>query len=203
MNAWTGALVRFAVAVLARTWRWEIRGDEHVARACAGGRRLIYAPWHGTLVPLVWWHRHQDIAMLVSRHADGALLADTARRWGYRVTRGSSTRGGIAGLRGVLRALRKGGAVGLAPDGPRGPAGVAKPGIIAAARWTGALVVPVAAHAAGWRLRSWDRMLIPYPFATIRVVYGAPLEVTPERAPESARRELEDALHRLTREIAA
>jgi lysophospholipid acyltransferase (LPLAT)-like uncharacterized protein len=89
----------------------------------------------------------------------------------------------------------------MLPDGPRGPAGVAKPGIVALARATGTELVPVgiAAHPV-WRFGSWDRAELPRPFARVQCVYGAPLRVprhaTPEQL-EAERARFEEALNRL------
>jgi lysophospholipid acyltransferase (LPLAT)-like uncharacterized protein len=165
-----------ALEALARTWRVEVTGAEHLGAVAAGP--FIFALWHRTLVPLLWWHRQRGIAILVSRHRDGELVAGAARRLGYRTVRGSSTRGGAAGYRGVLRAVRGGAAVAITPDGPAGPAGVVKPGVVHAARRARVPILPVSAAAdSAWHLRSWDRLLLPRPFATVRIAYGPPLVV--------------------------
>ena len=200
---WTPVL-GVAAAALARTWHWDMRGSEHVAALRAAREQIIFALWHATLLPLVWRHRHEGITLLVSEHGDGGLLADIAARWGYRIVRGSSTRGGSRGYRLLVRSLGGGGDAGLTPDGPRGPAGRVKPGVLAAARYSRAAIVPVAAHGApAWRLRSWDRMLIPQPRATVRVVYGAPLRVSRGAPLDEAQRALERGLRNVNDEAAA
>jgi lysophospholipid acyltransferase (LPLAT)-like uncharacterized protein len=125
---------------------------------------------------LLWWHRYRDITLLVSRHRDGELLAAPAARLGYRLARGSSTRGGGAAFRAVLRDLAEGRAIAVTPDGPAGPSRRIKPGVLRAATVAGVPILPVSAWAdRGWRLRSWDRLLVPQPFATVHVRYGCPL----------------------------
>ncbi len=193
-------VLRLILDLLAATWRVEIVGAEHAERLRAAGGRLIYAVWHRGLLAPVWHHRTQDITLLVSGHRDGRLLADAAAGWGYRVVHGSSTRGGARGLRGLVRLLERDRSVATTPDGPRGPAGRAKPGLLAAARHTGAPILPVAAHARpAFAARSWDRFLIPLPFARVRIVYGPPLRVAAhERSLADAQGRLEAALNHLS-----
>jgi lysophospholipid acyltransferase (LPLAT)-like uncharacterized protein len=116
--------------------------------------------------------------------------------------RGSSSRGGAGGLRGLARALREGHSVVVVPDGPRGPAETVKPGVVTLARMTGAPVVPLAlAGSSEWRARSWDGFRVPRPFARCVVRFGEPLHVTEPReraADESLRKEIEAALRAVT-----
>src|SRR5213076_3141527 len=123
----------------------------------------------------------------ISRHRDGGHLAELSERWGYRVVRGSSRRGGEAGLLGLVRYLREGAEVALTPDGPRGPAERVKPGALAAAQHADALVIAAGARASSaWWLRSWDRFCLPKPFATIDIAYSAPFGL--EEGKEALRR---------------
>ncbi len=188
-HCFLGAL-RTAGTALARTWRLEVVGEEHVRALRAQRRPVLFAVWHQQLLIPLWHRRGERIALLVSGHRDGRRLADAARRWGYDIVFGSSTRGGTSGLRRIVRRLREGSDVGFAPDGPRGPARVAKPGVLLAARHGGAAIVPVAASAAAsWHLASWDAFEIPRPWSTIRLVYGPPLDVTAKPLAERARLE--------------
>jgi len=182
----SGLLPRL-VAVLARTWRMEIVGEEHVARLRAASIPVVFAVWHGSLLAPLWHRRGEGVTLLVSEHGDAAYLARAALEWGYRVVRGSSTRGHLKGLRGVLRSMALGHDVAFAADGPRGPARRAKQGPTAVARHGGGAVIPVGAEASSsWRLGSWDRFCIPRPFARVRVVYGPPLIAEGEGRNEAA-----------------
>jgi lysophospholipid acyltransferase (LPLAT)-like uncharacterized protein len=134
--------------------------------------------WHEALLPLLWQRRNLGITIVVSAARDGRYLADFAARLGYLAVQGSSSKGGVRALVGAIRVLRDGGQVGFTPDGPRGPRRGLKPGFLAAAQRTGALVYPMHASAT-WsrRLASWDRFLLPLPGARVHVVVGAPFEV--------------------------
>ena len=174
------ALAAGLVRALAATWRYRVRGWGHVQAARATKRPIVFVLWHSRILPLLYSRRDEGMALLISRHRDGGYLASLAERWGYRVVRGSSKRGGEVGLLGLVRLLQQGtGAeVALTPDGPRGPAEKAKAGALAAAQHAGALVIPAGARASrAWWLTSWDRCCIPKPFAAVEVVYGTPLDV--------------------------
>jgi hypothetical protein len=186
--------------LLAASWRFRFRGMEHLRAARGAGRPYIFVLWHSRILPLLYLHRHENIVLLVSRHRDGGYLVDLAERWGYRSVRGSSKRGGEAGLLGIVRLLQSGAVAAVTPDGPRGPAERAKPGAIAAAQHAGALLLPIGAQTrSAWWLRSWDRFCIPRPFARVEVAYGPPLAVPPGK--DSVRHavpELERALQAVT-----
>ncbi len=164
--------------LLAATWRYQVRGWEHVQAARASGRPIVYVLWHSRLLPLIHNRRGEGIALLISRHRDGGYLAALCERWGYRVVRGSSQRGGAVGLLGLIRYLRDGTEVGTTPDGPRGPAERAKAGVLVAAQQARAWVIAMGAQpSSAWWFQSWDRFCIPKPFARIDVVYAAPVEI--------------------------
>jgi hypothetical protein len=166
------------VSALFATTRSRRVDDEHYLRFRRAGKPVIFVLWHGHLLPLVHYHRHEGIVVLVSEHADGEYIARVIERNGFDTVRGSSTRGATKGLKGLIRAARAGKDLGLTPDGPRGPARVFKPGALAVAQTTGLPIIPVAVSSSmGWRFRSWDGFLVPKPLARIRIGYGAPVTV--------------------------
>lgn len=196
-DAGGGCLASRVGTALAATWRFEVVGREHLAGFWPGRRPAIWALWHAHFLPLLWLHRRGGTTLLISRHRDANPLARVARRWGYRTLRGSSTRGGTAALLGMIRLLQRGGQVAIAADGPRGPRERAKPGAVAAAAKTGVPIIPVAVAARpAWRLDSWDRFLIPAPWARVRVAYGSPFSVPP-----ATRQELPTMTHDLQRQL--
>jgi len=173
--------------LLARSWRLEVVGEGHVEQARGSGRAVVFAVWHAYMLVPLWHRRGQGVTLLVSAHQDGGYLAQAALKWGYRVVRGSSTKGGASGFLGIMRVLSSGGEVAFTPDGPRGPAQIAKPGAVAAAAQSGTAIVPIGAGASScWRLRSWDRFAIPRPFSRVRLVYGPPYRPDGARPGEMA-----------------
>jgi lysophospholipid acyltransferase (LPLAT)-like uncharacterized protein len=166
--------------LLAGSWRMRTEHEGRWRSLYEARRPHVFLLWHEVLLPLLWHHRRQDIAIVVSENRDGQYLADFALALGYRAVRGSSSRGAARALLGAVRELQAGRAVAFTPDGPRGPRRELKPGVVAAAQRGGGVIVPIHARAdRGWRLDSWDRFLIPQPAARVTVVYGRPFEVEP------------------------
>ena len=187
---------------LGATWRIRrLRMDEGDARL-ARGERCIFAFWHARLLPLVFTHRHRSIAVLISRHRDGELIARIIGRLGFLTGRGSSTRGGEEGVRVMLRHAEEGRLLAISPDGPRGPAEAVKPGLVYLASRSGFPVIPVASAASrAWCLDSWDRFRIPRPFSRVVVAYGDPIAVPaalPNGDLEMWRARIEGAIAALT-----
>src|SRR5207302_4298229 len=134
--------------------------------------------WHGELLPLLWTHRNRKVAVMISEHRDGELVARVARSLGFRLVRGSTSRGAARALLNASRELEAGFDVAVTVDGPRGPAHTVAPGVLVISQRTSAPMVPVGASASrSWRLKSWDRFMIPKPFARVTVAYGDPIRV--------------------------
>jgi lysophospholipid acyltransferase (LPLAT)-like uncharacterized protein len=167
-----------ALGVLARTWRFRVLNDAALVALRASGKPFIFSLWHGHLLPLLWHHKGERVSILISEHRDGELIARTAQWLGYGLIRGSTTRGGERALLALVRELESGGEIAITPDGPRGPARTFAPGALIAAHRAGVPILPVGASASrAWRLSSWDRFVIPKPFARITVAYGTPATV--------------------------
>lgn len=155
---------------------WRVRRVPQDLRARVGQGPVVIALRHGELLPLLACHRGLRAQVLVSWSPDGELLAGVLTRWGMRVARGSSSRGGAEGLAQLERGLAEGWSAVLAVDGPRGPAGVPKPGALRLAQATGAPVLALRARSRPvLRLRTWDAMELPLPFARVEIAL-TPLE---------------------------
>jgi lysophospholipid acyltransferase (LPLAT)-like uncharacterized protein len=168
------------IGLLARTWRVDVRHETRWSDLVAARTPFVFLLWHEMLLPLLWRHRGQGVAIVVSEARDGRYLAGLADRLGYRNLLGSSSRGGMRVLLQAVRTVAAGVPVAFTPDGPRGPRREMKPGALLAAQRGGAVVLPIVAAARpAWRLRSWDRFMVPAPGARVRVAYGTPFAVGP------------------------
>ena len=184
-----------------RTLRYEIDDRAGVVGKPAD-QNYIGALWHNRLLifPFVlrrfFSNRHG--AALISASRDGDLLADAITRFGFDVVRGSSSRLGASAILQLTDVLASGGDVVITPDGPRGPAYELGPGIVYLAQKSGAAVVPVnMEYSSCWRLKSWDRFILPRPFAKICVIIGQPHRVRSTNTVddfEAERLRLQDAM---------
>ena len=152
----------------------------------------IFAFWHRTLLVCAHRFRNKQIAILISPSFDGELIARTVALLGFHPVRGSSSRDGAAGLRGMVQAYAEGRRCAFTADGPRGPSMVAKPGPVqlaelTAATWIGAYY---ALPDRRWELNSWDRFIIPKPFSTVTFTW--PAHVAPDHA--ALQRSLDEAV---------
>jgi len=169
----------FLIRALASTWRIRAVNTDSYTALRARHQPFIFAFWHGQLFPLLWVHRGESVAVLVSAHRDGEIVARIAERLGMRTVRGSSSRGAARALLGVVRELEEGREVAVTPDGPRGPARKFASGALVAAQRAGAPIIGIGVSAKrAWRLKSWDGFMIPKPFTRVDIVYSAPTLVT-------------------------
>lgn len=194
-----GVPVAYAlIHALHRTWRIKRTGEQNAQRKPA-----IYAIWHGDLIlgatELAWLPKGMDV--LASRSRDGNLVAHYTHMSGGRTIRGSSSSGAAHALLSMRRTLLRGRSVVIPIDGPRGPAEVVKPGVIAVSSQTGVPIVPGAVLCNNvWRFTSWDRAFVGKPFAEVTFVYGEPIYVEPNASREqieAARQLLEQRLKEL------
>ena len=189
--------------IWARTLRWKVDDRAGVVDQ-PPGEPFIAAAWHNRL--LLWAYvgrrylsRYRGSA-LISASRDGELIADLVQRFGFDVVRGSSSRKGASAIIQLADVLKAGGIVGIIPDGPRGPAYQLAPGIIFLAQKSAAPVLPMNMEFSScWRLRSWDRFILPRPFSTVHLTLG-PLhrveQTTTEDEFETERLRLQSAMMR-------
>jgi lysophospholipid acyltransferase (LPLAT)-like uncharacterized protein len=193
LAAWLGRYLAWALS----TTRWTLVGAEHFA-PFEQGAPVIAAFWHEhlPLMPALWNRARATtpglrLHVLVSRHNDGRFIGDVIARFGLDVAHGSSTRngqnrGGARGAMALLAALQAGGQVVITPDGPRGPRRIAAPGVSLLASLSGCPVLPCAAQTSRRRvLGSWDRMILPLPWARGVLVCGPAITVSRDQGEDA------------------
>ncbi len=184
---WLSLFGSWLIRMIGVTWRVRMIDAGPVDRLRHDGQPVALLLWHGQLLPLLYIMRFQSIACLISTHRDGELIAQVAHRLGCKLVRGSSSRGGDRALLGLVRTLKDGFTIAVTPDGPRGPYRTFAAGALVAAHRAQAPVVAFGVHATrAWYLKSWDRFMIPKPFARVTIVFDVPMQVPGESARDAA-----------------
>lgn len=136
-------VVPFIGSQLIRLLAWSIRFTRVDAPVLGGGERGIFTFWHGRILMMPKANTYGPFTVMVSRHRDGEIISRTVKWLGIESSRGSTTRGGSAALKDVIRMARRGFNIAFTPDGPRGPRHAVQMGTIQAAKATGLTIYPV------------------------------------------------------------
>ncbi len=198
ISVFLAPFVAFLLRLIHKTIRWDRRIDYELYRG------KIIALLHGNALGVAMLGIDRGIYALVSRFRDGDIAEKFLLSLGYRVVRGSSEegkpqKGGSVGLLRLIKVLKEGNTVAITVDGPKGPYGKVKAGVILLAQKTGVPIIPVYVDFEWYiRLKTWDRLIIPIPFSRAKVRIGNPLWVLPEDSIEAKREELEEVLSSLS-----
>jgi hypothetical protein len=155
--------------------------EEMTLQYLKSGQKMIVAIWHQRIIPVVGYARKFSVyapSAMISQSRDGDIIAGVASLLNFRPIRGSSSRGGKEALADMIADLAENQVAVHALDGPRGPRGVVKPGLIVMAQLSGVPIVPVYISVnRAWLLNSWDRFIIPKPFSTVVIRWDSPIYV--------------------------
>ncbi|GGG91655.1 lysophospholipid acyltransferase family protein [Silvibacterium dinghuense] len=193
-------LTALVLAAIGMTLRFEVIAEEGAIPATPPAKG-IFCFWHRCTLPCGWYFRKFRCSILISQSFDGELITRTLGLLGYNAVRGSSSRGGAAGLLALRDVLAKGDPVVFTADGPRGPIYQTKIGPVKLAQMTGQemgcfYLLPEQS----WVMKSWDLFLIPKPFSRVAVSWARAVPAPgPHDSPEmleAKRQELNDALER-------
>jgi len=176
-----GGLIYLLARGLGRTLRLYVEGWEPIERHLQEGTGAVMVTWHGrTLIPANYM-KGKGFWALISLSRDGEVQANILQRFGFRILRGSTSRGGVRAALEAARVVKAGGILAFTPDGPRGPSQKFQPGALLIAQKAGVPLYPagIGAHPR-ILLPTWDRYLIPLPFARAAFLIGEPVYVPPE-----------------------
>jgi lysophospholipid acyltransferase (LPLAT)-like uncharacterized protein len=185
-SAILGTLAGWVMKLWSLTVRYKIEDRCGITRPGTHHTPVIFALWHNRIftIPPIWWKtggNQRKSVVLTSASHDGAMLSHAMAVFGLGAVRGSSSRRAVAALIGMKRALQEGLDVCITPDGPRGPRYEFHPGVIKLAQSSGAPIIPIhATYSSAWRLKTWDRFVIPKPFSRVHVIFGEAHAVPPK-----------------------
>jgi lysophospholipid acyltransferase (LPLAT)-like uncharacterized protein len=174
---------------------------EEGAQETVGQRPLIGSFWHACIIPATYLCRNLGVRVMSSNSYDGEYMGRIIGKFGFVAVKGSSSRNAVRALLGLRRALQAGWSVAFTLDGPRGPRYKVKPGPVALARSSGVpLTVFHTAVDRAWVLNTWDRLIIPKPFARVLMRFGKLIAVPSDASAEDLERctlQLQDSLDRV------
>lgn len=169
---------RPVVWLWSKSTRLTVLGADNYQKLRASGRGIIHLMWHRKIFIVPYFFRKRDIMPLISPSRDGEIAARIMDGWGYKLLRGSGTHSMKGAWLEMIRELEAGGEVLIVPDGPRGPDRKLKLGCIKLAAQTGAALLPFSFSTDRKKyLRSWDRMLIFYPFSRVVAAFGSAVDI--------------------------
>ena len=171
----------FLVKIISLTYRIKIIESEIEDEILKTGKSLVYASWHQRFFPgITFFAMRKPIAIMISQSKDGEFISRIVEILGWHPVRGSSSRAGREALE-QIRTLALGGCkIGHIVDGPRGPLGVVKPGLLRIAQAAAIPIVPTITSAEKkWILNSWDRFMLPKPFSRVIIRFGSAIHVDP------------------------
>jgi len=169
--------------LLKMSYRFKIIDDENRIEALkiSATHSYIATAWHRHMLVGLIGMAHKGYQFLLSSSADGELSVYMCKKFGYKLVRGSSSHGGPDARIAIKEGLRNGISLGIGPDRPSGPHKDYKLGTIEMAHSTGAAILPLAFKADRyWSANSWDKMILPKPFAKIVIRYGRPMIIDPQ-----------------------
>ncbi|TKB09055.1 lysophospholipid acyltransferase family protein [Desulforhopalus sp. IMCC35007] len=185
------------------TCRVTAHNDENLPSGRAENENVLASFWHYSIIYILYYLRNYPATVMVSASSDGEYIARLAKEFGYNSVRGSRNHKGSEALKNMLRAVKSGDNGAVVADGSQGPARIAQPGALLVASKTGRPIVPMVWSASKYfTINSWDKTLVPKPFAHVDIYFGEPIylpnKVSAEEL-EKYRCLLEDALNNLYR----
>ncbi len=177
--------IYYFIRLYAATFRLKVENEKHWQAMRNENQAVILVTWHQQFFSAIGHFKkyaRYNPGLMISRSRDGDLISGVARRSGWRTPRGSSSRGGKAAMAEMISHLNTHGFGAHILDGPTGPMGKVKPGIIKMALQTNAVLVPFFTDAdRAWFFNSWDRFMIPKPFARVRLRFLDPIHICGEK----------------------
>lgn len=169
------------VRLYCATFRLTVINEEQWLNDLDPDTPVLLCIWHQQFFPLIRhfkkYEKYQP-SLMISKSLDGEIIANIAERSGWRTVRGSSSRHGGIALKEMTARLKKYGLAAHILDGPRGPSGVVKPGIISLVQATKAVIVPVFVKPKkAWYFKSWDKFMLPKPFSRVSMNFGKKIKL--------------------------
>jgi len=178
-------LLFWVVNLYSVTFRIKLVNEEEWLIHVRRGEKVLLCAWHQQFFAAIRpfrKYRKFNPSLMISKSSDGDIVAGVANKCGWHVARGSSSRGGKEALRSMIEQLKRSGLAAHIVDGPKGPAGKVKAGVIQLAHAADALIVPFYTYAdRAWYFNSWDKFMLPKPFSKVIISFGEVIKLMPAK----------------------
>jgi len=184
---WFHSFLYWFIRLYSSTFQMKIENENEWMDYLGNGGRVLLCTWHQHFFGAIrHFQNYRDFkpALMISQSSDGEIIAGVAEKSGWHAVRGSSSRGGKEALRKMIERLSKTRLAGHIVDGPKGPAGNVKAGVIQLAQAADAAIIPFYVSAdRAWYFNSWDSFFLPKPFARVVISFGEMLKFSPAESP--------------------
>lgn len=179
------------------TWTVEVHESPELKKLLEENSTFVVAHWHGEELGIMHLLKRYHVACIISLSKDGEIVNNIVNLLGSKTVRGSSSRGAVGALKGIIRLARQGWRPSVAVDGPRGPRHQVKPGVVEIARILKAPIVPISMGASRSKIfeKSWNKSELPKPFSKIHIYWGKPIFVSKEDDFAPLQQQIADALN--------
>lgn len=187
------AVTYYLGTAILKTWRIKNINKEPYNESRRAGKSPVVVLWHDSLLPLAFSHYKDSIATIASDSKDGDLIAYILEKWGYKLARGSSTRGGMKAAMKLVKLCKTNKiSAAITVDGPKGPRHEAKSGAVFIAKCLDNEIYAATLKTDSFiRFNSWDKFIFPKPFAKVEVWYSNVFKVSPEKDEKSLKEDTE------------
>ncbi|MDI3547373.1 MAG: hypothetical protein PWR10_1025 [Halanaerobiales bacterium] len=198
LQLWLIPIIIYLLNIVSNRWtRLKVYGQENIHQV-REGTPVLFAFWHGKLWIPAYYFKGRGYLVLSSLSRDGEYMTRVLKRYGYRVVRGSSSRGGGRALLKLVKLLKKGAATFITPDGPTGPIYKVKPGIVYLQEKCNGVIIPIGVAIDRKKtFNSWDRLVFPLPGTRAVLVFGEPLRLPQSKTIEERCWLLEEEINRV------
>lgn len=157
-----------------------IKGENQFLNIIKNGEPIMICVWHGRLLFPSWYIRkHTSLHIVSSRHPDSEILGRILIKWGYKLIKGSTNKGGSQVIRKMREIFNNRGIIAVTNDGPKGPLHIAKSGSVSLAIKKNVKIISITGSATKfWKAKSWDHFMLPKPFGKIQIVISKPLIIS-------------------------
>ena len=195
-----GWIVSFYLKLCFQTSIWFTKNSEIVEKHIKKNKSFIVCFWHNRLLMTVFcWKWSKEFRMLISGHADGKIISNAISYFGIQTITGSSRKNNLSSLKEILKQIDNGSVIGITPDGPRGPNGKVKDGLISLLKKTNVSVLPLSYSAKfKFTLKTWDKFIFVTPLNKFVAVWGNPFQFDKNKTLAENKLILEKEIKRVT-----